>query len=170
MINIDFGRRESDSRDLKGLGNIDTSVELGGFINYNIGPGRLRAVIRQDVADGHSGAVAELDAGMNVIHTSRFNMAGQVAVIWSSSRYMKSFYGVTSAQSAASGLPIYAPGSGIKSATLTFAGEYKIIQQWSVVVTTAYERLTGGAANSPLVRLRGSPNQLSIGTFVIYSF
>jgi outer membrane protein len=170
MIKIEFGRSESDSPDLRGLGGVGTSVELGGFVNYNLGPGRLRVAIRQDIADGNRGAVAEFDAGTGIIHTSRLTLAADVGMIWTDRRYMKSFFGVTPIQSVGSGLPIYAPGSGFKSVTLTFGGEYKIIRHWSLGLQTVYERLIGGAAASPLVQVHGSPNQFSLGTFVIYSF
>ena len=33
-----------------------------------------------------------------------------------------------------------------------------------------YERLTGSAANSPLVTMRGSPNQFTLGVGATYTF
>jgi len=170
MIKIELGRHETDSLDLKGLGSVGASVELGGFINYNVGPGRVRLVVRQDIANGHGGAIAELDAGMSVIHTSRLKLAAQVGVIWTSRRYKESFFGVNATQSAASGLPVYAPGAGFNSVTFSVGGEYQIMRHWSIGLQTVYERLVGGSAASPLVQLRGSPNQISLGTFIIYSF
>jgi len=170
MMKLDFGRDESNSRDLRGLGNVSTSVELGGYMSYNIGAGRIRASIRQDVASGHKGAVADFDAGMLVYHTPRFRAAVQAGVTWSSSKYNKSFFGVAPAQALGSGLPLYSPGSGFKSFSVSVGGEYQIIQQWSVGIRADYKRLFNEAANSPLVRQRGSRNQFGIGSAVIYSF
>ena len=42
LVRLDFGRDESDSIDLTGLGNVGTSVELGLFASYTVGPTRLR--------------------------------------------------------------------------------------------------------------------------------
>lgn len=170
MMKLDFGRQESNSRDLRGLGDVGTSFEMGGFVNYNIGPGRLRATIRQDIADGHRGAIGTVDAGLIVYRTTKLIVAAQTGVTWASGHYMQSYFGITPLQSARSGLPIYHPGSGLKSWSITAGGEYQLIQQWSLGMKVDYSRLMNGAANSPLVTQRGSPNQFSAGTFVIYSF
>ena len=47
VMNLDFGRSESDSPALKGLGNIGFSLETGGFVSFKNDPARadpLRAV------------------------------------------------------------------------------------------------------------------------------
>jgi len=119
MIRLDFGRDESDSRDLRGLGDVGASFEMGGFVNYNIGPGRIRATIRQDVANGHKGAIATVDAGMVVYRTNKLVLAAQTGLTWASGHYMQTFFGITPLQSVRSGLPVYTPGSGLKSWSIT---------------------------------------------------
>ncbi len=54
------------------------------------------------------------------------------------------------------------------SATVTT--EYLINDRWSTLATLSFSRLVGSAANGPLVKLRGSPNQPSAAIFAIYSF
>jgi opacity protein-like surface antigen len=48
--------------------------------------------------------------------------------------------------------------------------EYFLNRQWSVHAITEYERITGSSANSPLVTVRGSPNQLTFGLGATYTF
>ena len=48
--------------------------------------------------------------------------------------------------------------------------EYFLNRQWSVHAITEYERITGSSANSPLVTVRGSPNQLTFGFGATYTF
>ena len=53
LISINFGRDESDSPDLKGMGDIGTSFEVGAFVSYLLPNDRVRVRLRQDVAGGH---------------------------------------------------------------------------------------------------------------------
>jgi MipA family protein len=48
--------------------------------------------------------------------------------------------------------------------------EYFLNAQWATHAFVEYERLTGSAADSPLVIQRGSPNQLTFGLGATYSF
>jgi outer membrane scaffolding protein for murein synthesis (MipA/OmpV family) len=50
------------------------------------------------------------------------------------------------------------------------AAWYRINPQWEVHAYVEYEKLLGDAADSPLVKLRGSSNQTTIGLGASYSF
>ena len=63
-VGVDFGRDEDDNDALRGLGDIDTSVLVGGFARVNFGPVLLRVSGGQDVADGHGGALVESRFGV----------------------------------------------------------------------------------------------------------
>ena len=83
---------------------------------------------------------------------------------------MKSYFGITGVQSARSGLPAYRAGSGIKDASLSLHGSYDVSPHWSVFAHVSYARLMSDAANSPLVRLRGSPDQATGGVYIVRHF
>ena len=171
LVSINFGRDESDSIDLRGMGDVGTSFELGGFVSYTIGnKTRFRVRARQDLAGGHNGFTVQLDASQTFIRDGRFALSGFVSSMWASVNYMKTFFGVNTAQAARSGLPFYHPGSSFKDVTVGTNGSYAFNAQWSVVANASYERLVGDAANSPLVAIKGDPNQFSISTFVVYTF
>lgn len=57
LVSINFGRGE-DAKELKGMGSVGTSLELGGFVSYSWNNTRVRLRIRQDVISGHKGATA----------------------------------------------------------------------------------------------------------------
>ncbi|MBY0510433.1 MAG: MipA/OmpV family protein [Rhodospirillaceae bacterium] len=172
LVSFNFGRGEGDSPDLRGMGNVDLAFELGGFVSYyfNDNRSRVRLRARQDVAGGHSGALASIDYNQNFIRTAKYNLGGWVQGTWVSGAYMRSFFGVSPAQSLASGYPVYRPGNGFKDVTFGLNGNYTIAPQWSLVAAVSYKRLIGGAADSPIVDLVGSPNQMSYSTFIVYSF
>jgi MipA family protein len=170
MIKVDFGRSAKNSPNLTGLGNVGTSIELGGFVSYANGPFRYRLRARHDVTSGHSGLVADADVSLAIYRTRTTSVGGKLGTTWVNGKYMNSYFGVTPAQSAASKLPVYVAGSGVKNINLSLGSEVKLSPRWALVMDGGYHRLLGNAKNSPLVRLRGSANQFSFGAYGVYSF
>ena len=67
-------------------------------------------------------------------------------------------------------LPVYHAGGGLYSYGAGAQTEYFFNPQWATHAFVEYERLTGSAADSPLVIQRGSPNQFTFGLGATYSF
>ncbi len=170
LVSINFGRGERDSTELRGMGSVDTSFELGAFVSYAAKDTRIRLRARQDVATGHNGATVIADVTQTFFRTARFGASASVSGAWASANYMKSFFGVSATQAAASGLPAYHPGSSFKDVSVGLNGSYTISEEWAVFANATYERLVSDAADSPLVRLRGSRNQASFSTFIVFTF
>ena len=172
LISINFGRGEGDNHDLRGMGNVGTSLELGAFVSYYFSDNKSRVRLRgrQDVIGGHSGAMVTADFIQSFIRTEKYVLGGSVSSTWVSGPYMRSYFGVSPTQAAASGYPVFNPGAGFKDVAFGLNGNYTIAPQWSLVAAVDYKRLIGSAADSPIVRLVGSPNQMSFSTFIVYSF
>lgn len=168
---IGFGRDESDNRALAGLGDIDTSVELGAFAEYRIGPMVAGLDVRRDVAGAHDGTIAKLSARFMVpIGGVRFGIGPQVT--WADDNYTQAYFGVTPAQAATSALG-YAPyeaGGGIKDYGLSAMAMIPISENWTLTAMAGVSQLTGDAADSPLVAGQGSETQVSGGVFIGYRF
>ena len=64
LIRYGFGRDEGDNEALRGLGDIDAAIELGGFARYSAGPWLADLQVAKDVAGGHEGVL--VDAGIVV--------------------------------------------------------------------------------------------------------
>ena len=171
LASINFGRKPSDSYDLRGMGKVGTAFELGGFVTYVLENGaRVRLRARQDVAGGHSGALVTLDLTQGFIRSDKFVLGGSISGTWASGPYMRSYFGVTPAQAVTSKYPVYTPGGALKDISLGLSANYQIAGAWTLVTGAGFEHLLGAAADSPLVRLVGSRNQLSFNTFVVYQF
>lgn len=170
LLSVDFGRKAKHSNDLTGLGNVGTSIELGAFVGYAYGPVRARLKARHDVASGHSGALVKADMSLALYRDERLSIGSNLSTTWASSKYMSSNFGINTAQSVASGLAVFAPGSGIRDVSLSAGGSYTITPQISVIANAGYSRLLDGAKKSPLVRLRGSADQFSLSSYLVYSF
>ncbi|MGE0665861.1 MAG: MipA/OmpV family protein [Sphingomonadales bacterium] len=154
-----FGRDEDASTDLAGLGNLSDSFELGGFVEWRPGWAIIGLEVAQDVAGGHNGMLAAVYAGSQLPLGSGFYLQGGVQATWASGNYMHRNYGVTAAQSAASGLPEFDAGSGIKDVAGRIGVRFTGWKHWDFSTYVAYARLMSDAAHNPLVQQRGSANQ-----------
>lgn len=88
--------------------------------------------------------------------------------------YARTYFGIDHAASVASGLPTYAPGGGIKSASFGLDGLVSLRgdlrRGFAVGGLINYERLLGDFAGSPIVAMRGNPNQFSAALGLAYTF
>ena len=167
-----FAISGEDTDDLRGLGDVDASIELGGFFEYDIGSVTLSAEARQAVS-GHEGLVADVGA-----RWSGRSSAFGPPVIWSigprarfvDERYNDAYFGVDGAQSLASGLGVFVPAGGLHSYGLAATVVIPLTSDnaWAAVVITGYDRLSGSAGSSPLVQQRGAEDQASVGVVLSY--
>ncbi|MFN4183482.1 MAG: MipA/OmpV family protein [Hyphomonas sp.] len=184
IARIRFSRDESGDQtfavsggktdDLRGLGDVDTSVELGGFVEYELGDVKLGAGLRQAVS-GHDGLVADFGARWGGVYT-----ALGPPVIWSAGPrlrlvddpYTSAYFGITPTQAAASGLPQYEADGGLHSYGVGATAIVPLSRDgaWSAVFLASYDKLSGDAADAPLVQLRGDEDQATFGVFISYTF
>jgi outer membrane protein len=169
-LKVKTSRKESDDNDLRGLGDVDWTVEVGAFAEYWVTDRlRTRAEVRQGFG-GHKGVVADFSADFVMPVTPQLTLSAGPRLTASSGAAVSPYFDVTAAQSVASGLPVYDAGGGIKSYGAGAQAIYAWTPQWSSNVFIEYDRLTGDVADSPLVSLRGKRDQIQVGTGLTYSF
>jgi outer membrane protein len=169
-LGIDFGRDEDNSVDLSGLGNVSTSVELGGFVSYQQGPTRARIRVRQDVANGHNGLEIIGDFRILFYKTERTTIITTIKGTWVNETYMDSFFGITPFQSTQSGLTAFDSGSGFKDVGVNITSSYLFNDKWSFITNVGYKQLLGDAKDSPLVQQRGDKDQFVGAAFAVYTW
>ena len=163
-------RKSADHSELNGLGDVKAAFELGGFVEYYaVDWLRLRSELRQGVG-GHQGTVADVSADFIVPLIDRLTISAGPRFTWKSTKAVALYFGVDAAQSLASGLPVFDARGGAHSVGFGSQLSYRINPQWEVRAYVEYEKLLGDAANSPLVALRGSSNQTTVGLGASYSF
>jgi outer membrane protein len=169
-MKIDLPRREDDDANLRGLGNVNWTVELGGFAEYWPAEWlRTRVELRQGIG-GHQGQVADLSADLVFKAMPKLTVSGGPRLTLASAAATSPYFSIKAAQSAGSGLPLYNAGGGLRSYGAGAQARYEWSPQWASTVFIEYSRLAGDAANSPLVRQRGSRDQIQVGIGVSYSF
>lgn len=144
------GRDEDDNSKLDGLGDVDSSIEAGGFLSYRMKPMRFRLEVRQDINSGHEGALVELSGGTTLPFDKALVFVS-LGTTWASDDYMESFFGIDPGQSAASGLKEYSADAGIKDVNIGLTAGYSITSRWRVGGKLEYKRLVGDTADSPIV-------------------
>jgi len=157
-------RKEDDNDKLEGLGDVDSGIEVGGFVSYRNKPWRFKAEARQEVDSGHEGALVELSVGTNLPFAKPLVFV-ELGTTLASDDYMESFFGVDSQQSANSGLKKYNADAGIKDVNLSISAGYPITKRWRIGLMVEYKRLLGDAADSPIV---DDKNQFVAGLGLTY--
>ena len=167
---VDLPRREGSNSDLRGLGNVDWTLEAGAFIQYWWTPWlRTRAELRQGIG-GEKGLMSDLTADVVVPVTSQVTVSGGPRLTLATNAATSPYFSITPLQSINSGLPVYDAHGGVHSYGAGAQVRYAWSPQWATHVFVEYMRLSGGAANSPLVTLRGSRDQVQTGIGLAYSF
>jgi outer membrane protein len=167
---LEFARRSSKISALRGLEDIRLAYELGGFIDYWATSWLRGHLELRKGFQGHHGTILDLaaDVVVPVQPTLTFSAGPRMRISDSSgnSRY----FDISAVESAASGLPFYNAGAGIR----TVGAGTQLIKQWTPQWAThaflEYDRLVGDAADSPLFSIRGTPDQFTIGAGFAYSF
>ena len=163
-------RDQSDDPALNGLGDVPWAGEIGGFAEYWWVPWlRGRAEVRQGF-NGHHGIVSDLMLDVVIPATSQLTLSGGPRLTLVTAAANDPYFSITPGQSFASGLPVYNAKGGVQSFGAGVQARYRWNAVWGTHAFVEYERLTGSAANSPLVEQRGSPNQFTIGLGTTYSF
>jgi outer membrane protein len=89
---------------------------------------------------------------------------------WSSESFMQQYFGVSPEASAASGLPAYNAGAGVRQYYLWPAVIWKLSREWYLGAGGFWQRITGDGADSPIVTERGERDQITAGIGLGYAW
>jgi outer membrane protein len=176
VAKVDFGRPEDGGSlfsfgqktpELRGLGDVDPTFELGGFSEFKFADSwAFKVEVRQGIG-GHEGLVA--DTNLNYM-----TRAGDITLTFgprmkfADDNYINSYFGITPGQSAASGYSVYNAGGGVFSYGLGGAAIMPLTESVKLAAFLGYDRLASEVSKSPLVKQRGQTDQVVVGTSVTY--
>lgn len=171
IVGYRFDRDAGDNVALRGWGDVDGALELGGFAEYKIEAIKLSLEARQGVSGDDAGLIATLGLRYET------SVAGAVIsvgpkVSWVDDDYAQTYFGITPAQSVASflGYAPYAAEGGIKDYGIGMTAVVPLGGAWSLTGIASVSRLAGDAADSPIVAAQGSETQVTLGLFAGYRF
>ncbi len=156
-VTANTGRKVSSSDDLRGLGDVAATAEVGAFLNYTLPRGLfLTSSIRYGAGVDRKGLIVDLGAGYLTTIAPKWNLAAGLGITLANASYMQSFFGITAAQAGASGYAAYTAGSGARDVRANLALTYSIAPKISVTAALYATRLLADAKDSPLTRKRSA--------------
>lgn len=163
------GKRDADAAGAP-IHQVGFSVEAGAFVQGWLGDAlRVRIEGRKGLT-GHRAWTGSVSADYVARQGDDWLFSIGPRVTLSDSKYHRAYFGITPADSAASGLAAYDPGGGVQAVGLTAGYMRQLSRRWGIATYARYDRLTGDAADSPVARTLGSPNQFSGGIALSYTF
>ena len=144
------GRNSDDSPTLTGFENVDGSIPIGGYVRSTIGPVGLRFDAGQDIAGGHDGLRATASIG-TFLPLGNVFVRPTLSANWGDNSHNESFFGVSTAQSTASGLDAYDTSSGIYSYTAGLLSWIEFNERYALTFIGSYSWFTDEATDSPIL-------------------
>jgi MipA family protein len=152
---------------LQGLGDIDASLGIKAFVSYKWGPAYLDVSTTKYVGPQNKGIVVTLGAAAPLSLTKELVIRPHIGATWADDNYMQTFFGVTSAQSAASIFPQYAAGAGLENISGGLTIVYLLSKHWFVGADASATQYLDYAAKSPITI---SNTNATVGAVVGYHF
>jgi outer membrane scaffolding protein for murein synthesis (MipA/OmpV family) len=165
-VSYDLGRNSHDDPRLHNLRNVAPAPEPKLFAQYFLLPVVLTADVRKAIG-GHEGVIGDLGAYVPLpLGDHSFFFVGP-SLTMADRRYMQSYFGVSPADAASSGLRPFTAQGGFGNATLAGSAVFLFGDHWLLDVDGAYERLLGDEVKSPITETR---NQFLLSLNVGYRF
>ena len=182
---VNFNRSSIKSIDdprIKALGEVDTAIELGGYVGIGktgvlTSPYDKLSVsvsYRHDVSGDHHSAIWQPSINYFTPLSHKAAVGLFASAEHAGDGYARTYFGVTPAQAAASGLPAYAADGGWKNYTIGALGTYALtgdlLHGLKLVAGGTYKRLLGDFGDSPVVSIAGDRDQWTGAVGLAYTF
>ena len=179
VLNYRFGRDDDVDDDVVAeMEEIEDTVEAGAFASYTwkLDPNNPRhrfilgGEFLADIGGEYDGWTAMASARYWIPVSRPIDLLFGVGVNYGSSDYMDTYFGVSTADAARTGLRHFEADSGFRDVNATFAGVFHFSETWHLGVGFKYLGLMSDASDSPIVDDRGESNQWVYGLGVAYSW
>lgn len=148
-----FGRDESDSAALRGLGDIGNRVEWGGFVTWSPAPAwQLGASLRLGGGQDRDGALIDLGASHSWSLAPSTRLSASAGLTLANGSWMNDWYGINAVQAARSGYARYSAGAGLRDWRLGLGLQHSLSDRTSLFAGLTLNTLAGDARNSPITR------------------
>lgn len=167
-VSYEGERVSGDHTVLNGLDNVDATYAVGARIGYEFVFSDAISAEAYGAAryafGGAEGLIGEAGVDVTAKLSPQLEIVGGPVVNFASEDYMDTYFGVSGAESAATGgrLGAFDPSGGIKSVGIQLEARYEFIPDTFVSLNASYTSYVGDARESPIVKA-GSENQFTVG-------
>ena len=171
-----------DDPRVRALGELDTAIELGGYVGIGktgvvTSPyDRLSVSVsyRHDISGVHKSGIWQPTINYLTPLSTKAAVAFFASAEHAGRGYATSYFSLSPAQTLVSGLPTYNARGGWKNYSLGALATYSLtgnlLHGWKVVAGGTYRRMLNDFGDSPLVSVAGSRNQWLGAVGVAYTF
>jgi outer membrane scaffolding protein for murein synthesis (MipA/OmpV family) len=149
-----FGRDDDRSR-ARGLDDVGNRLGLGLFMNYE--PWEflvLQSSLLTGSGSDRNGTQFEAGATVGAPLGDSTLLGLTLGTTWSNGAYLRSYFGVTPAESAVGILPVFAPGAGWSDVNVSLNADVRLSPRWKLSGQWLVARLIGDAGHSPVTTSR----------------
>jgi MipA family protein len=165
-LDYDAGREEGRSAALKGLGNVDPSAELGGFVQYALGGGfAAKTALRMGSGVGNKGVLWDVGLDYGTALGAKWRLGAGLTATYANRDYLQSYFGVTPEQSLASGYATYAPSAGLRDVAVKVSLTYIVTPAVAITGAVTNSSLLGDAKDAPMVKKTSATTSLLALTY-----
>jgi outer membrane protein len=149
---------------------VSDANELGIFGGFEYNNWFVSLEFLADTANAHEGWTSKLKGGYNWVINNSWALSIGASTTYADDDYMQTYFGVTAADAARSGLSQYNADSGIKDIGIDLGLNWMITQNWSAKGIASFTQLVGDADDGSPVVDQGSEGQFFGAALVVYSF
>jgi len=172
-----FGRSDVRDNAVRKMNDISATVEMGAYVGAEIindvDP-RIRLItnvsVTHDVGQVNNGLVVRGSINYWYPLAEFLTLGLTSSVSYANGNWMETYFGVNHTNAEKSGLPFYRADGGVKDVWFGPYFLFHLSREWHVGTGLFYSRLVGDAADSPVVKDRGSANQFIGGVGFLYSW
>ncbi|WP_226341466.1 MULTISPECIES: MipA/OmpV family protein [unclassified Halomonas] len=168
FIGYTFGR--DNKGDISQFEKVDGGATLGLRVSYQHGFWRYSLAGSTAVSGDMEGATFSGSAALRTPISERLLFVLVPSISYSNEKWTNSLYGVSSEDSARSGIATYAPNGGYWHLGMNASLSYTLTPEWTATGFVGATHLTGSAADSPIVDELGSKWQALSGVSLSYRF
>ena len=180
-VRMDRNSRIKDAP-VRALGKRDVAIELGATAGVSVTQVlnpfdtlSVSADVQWDVTGAHGGRLISPSVSYSTPLSTSIFTSLSVSATHVDDNYADTYFGIDSAGSIASGLPVFAADGGWKSYGASLLGGVDLSGDardggWSLFGLVSYARLTGDAKRSPVTSVRGDADQWFVTSGISYTF
>ena len=163
-------RSDVENNRVDDMKNISDANELGIFGGFEWNNWFVFLDILGDTGNAYNGWYATLKGGYNYVISKAWMLSMGAHTTYADDDYMQTYFGVSAADSARSGLKRYNADSGMKDIGIDLGLNWNFASSWDLRGIASISQLIGDADDSSPVVNEGSETQFMGGVMVLFKF
>ncbi len=170
VYNYRAERNNVENNQVDRMQDVSDANELGIFGGFEWNNWFVFLDILEDVGDAHDGWYATLKGGYNWVINEAWMLSMGGHATYANDDYMETYFGVSAADAARSGLNQYDAEGGMKDYGIDLGLNWNFASSWALRGLVRVSQLVGDADDGSPVVDEGSETQLFGGVMVMFKF